>query len=451
MKYKKLFLLVSVLALTGCNNVSVPDKEKTEISDLQKAIINLRSGFHMSGIKEQICLSSENEELFRNKFKYDYSFENSNEEIATNQKYTFTYAGKEQDIEISVVRDPDGFAAQRYVNYKNEIGFYRISDNGYYSYYDDYFMNPFLLIEETDLTKTKEENGEVIYSLFKDKLDLFDYYLTGNSFPLQSVELTFKDNVLTSAKTVSSKFTGSTKDTSTGFYIPCSWTYVANLSFENIGKTVIEGPKKSEEPKIEKLDKLFSSVKDNFTLEATMSLKGESAPLNSKTSYFDGSSYYIEMDKEDKTKDYLYHEDPFKKDGLLYEYKFNSDSKLWEKSSNSSYSSYNIDPHDKSIFVPHLKDMSSSLFFKQADEDGYFWCNNDYAQAFIGEGFFSDGELLSYFSEGYVTEAKLKEDNGDIIVSLDFYFPYDSSTILEMTYTAKYSHIGTTKIPDVDL
>lgn len=451
MKFKKIILLVSLVALSSCvnNSENTIDEPKSE---LEQAILNLRNGFHMEGVKEQICLSLDKTELFRNQYSYDYSFENSNENIGVYQKYTYPYNGKYESSEISVVKDKEGYISQKYINYKNEVDYYRvINDEGYYSSYDDYFLNPFFLIEEDDLTEVKSEGSKKIYSLFKDKIDLFDYYLTGNSQPLKSLEFTFYDGVLKNIKTISSLFTGTTKDTETGYYYPCTWTYENNLTINNVGDVKLDSPKVSEENNNIGVIEALNKVGENFTLETSMYLKADGSLLNKKTSYFDGESYYIEMDKEDKTKNYLYHVDPFNNDGLLYEYKYDESSKLWVKSSNTSSSSYNIEPQDKSMFIPHLKEVSPYLFGYNKDAGGYYNCNNEYAVAFMGEGFFSDAENLSYFSLGYGINAKIKSITTGIEVSVDFYFPYSSSQYIEVTYVARYLDLGTTKLPEFDL
>ena len=125
MKFKKIILLVSLVALSSCvnNSENTIDEPKSE---LEQAILNLRNGFHMEGVKEQICLSLDKTEIFRNQYSYDYSFENSNENIGVYQKYTYPYNGKYESSEISVVKDKEGYISQKYINYKNEVGWLEI-------------------------------------------------------------------------------------------------------------------------------------------------------------------------------------------------------------------------------------------------------------------------------------------------------------------------------------
>ena len=449
-----LLLPLGLSALASCSSSTTyadGSGEKEEAA-LKGFLLKARESFSMKGDKVQNVTDLSGNPLFKNTYDYDYLFVGGNRGKVY-QTYGYYSGGQKQTSTMSFARSEDGYIAREYINYKNEIGYSKVADtDGYYAFYDQYFTNPFEIVDVDDFSSSSSE-GKTTYSLVKSKINMFDYFLTGNSEPLSSLALV-SDGSSWYVNTVSSTFIGRTKQENSE-YARCTWTYQGNYVLSKIGETVIEGPSASKKKENVALQSAFSSINDNFTLTCVLALSSDlSTPLQTKVSYFDGSSYYIDLDstKDDKASDYLYHVDPFSpEDSRLYEYRYNDASKLWVKSSNDSESSYNVDPMGKELFAPHLKEMSVDLFAEGMDKDDYFVVTNDYALAYIGEGFFSDGELLPYFSYGYGIDGKVKlNDDGGLTAVLSFYMPISNSYI-PVTYTITYSNIGSTSIPEVDL
>jgi len=429
--------------------------ELSETERLSQFITKARTGFKFMGKKNQNCKDLSGNDLFTNTYSYNYSFENDESGTKTKQRYVYKYNGENQSTTIQVVRSPDGYVAQEYVNYKNEISYYKITDDdGYYSFYDEYFSNPFLIVDVDDFTFLAKEGGACSYSLEDDKLNSFDYFLTGNSEPLTNLTLTVKEDGTGSITSQSVGFSGRTKDEE-GNYIRCSWTFESSFTLSELGSVVLEGATVSEAKDNSDLASILENVNDNFTLTCSLVSPETGEEVGTKKiSYFDGESYYIKSSSDDNTmvNDYLYHKDPFNsEDDSLYEYRYDEASKLWHKSGTSESTSYNVSPQKKDVFVPHLKEMSKDIFNEKTNQDGYYVVNNEDAKPFAGEGFFSDAEVLPYFSLGYGSKAKIKKEGNDVIALVDFYYPYDSSTVLNVQYKAVYSNIGSTAIPDVDL
>ena len=460
-KRNSLIVLFAIVALDSCSGTPSSSAQESQSGNLSETerlsqfISKARIGFKFMGKKNQNCKDLSGNDLFTNTYSYNYSFENGESGVRTKQRLVYKYNGENQSASIQVSRSPDGYVAQEYVNYKNEIAYYKISDDdGYYSFYDEYFTNPFLVVDSEDFTFLAQEEDTYSYSLANDKLDTFDYFLTGNNEPLSELVITVKEDGTGSIRSKSVSFTGRTKDEE-GNYIRCSWTFESNFTLSNLGAVTIEGATTSEAKENSELFAILNSVDDNFTLTCSLVSPETGEEVGTKKiSYFDGESYYIKSSSDDNTmvNDYLYHKDPFNgEDDSLYEYRYDEASKLWHKSDTSESTNYNVTPQKKDVFVPHLKEMSKDIFNETANQEGYYAVDNEDAKAFAGEGFFSDAEVLPYFSLGYGSKAKIKKEGNDVVALVDFYYPYDSSTLLSVQYKAVYSSIGTTSIPEVDL
>lgn len=448
---KWLFVLPFSLALSSCIVPSSASAARDAGEEkLQTFLAQARKGFALKGKKVQKVVDMSGEALFENEYSYDFQFQTEGHERIYHV-YSYPSSGKTQTETYSLSRSPDGYVAREYINYKNEIAYSKVTDDdGYYSFYDEYFTNPFAIVDAKDFS-IQEEEGKTVFTLCQEKLNSFDYFLTGNSQPLSSLSLAY-DGGSWSVSSLSSLFTGRTKKED-NTYTRCQWRFESNFSLSDIGTLTLEGAKPSKTRENVALQNALSSIGDNFTLTCVLTLTSDpNTPLQTKVSYFDGESYYIDLnaDKDNPAEDYLYHADPFDPTDLLYEYRYDATSKLWIQSPCDESSSYNVSPRTKELFTPHLGDVSVDLFTEGMDRDDYFSCNNDYAASYIGEGFFSEGELLPYFSLGYGDGAKVKVGDGTLTAVLPFYMP-SSSSYIPVTYTITYSNVGSTVLPEVDL
>lgn len=440
-----------LLALASCaQNIQAGAVVEKGEGELASFLETARKGFAMKGDKIQKVVDLSGNALFQNTYSYDYQFD-SGDHPKVKEIYSYPSGGQIVSETMNLSRSEDGYVSREYVNYKNEIGYSKLADDyGYYSFYDEYFTNPFAMVDASDFAIEAIEGG-VSYSLASGKLNAFDYFLTGNAQPLSSIDLVHKGESW-SIEMTSVVFTGRTKKDDNE-YQRCQWTFVSDLALSNLGEVHLEGATPNKKRENVALRNALDSIKDNFTLTCTLSLASDpSTPIQTKVSYFDGEAYYIDLEAsdDDKTQDYLYHKDPFSDSDLLYEYKYDSASRLWIQSSKDEESSYNVDPSTKSLFTPHLGDVSIDLFAEGMDKDDCFAMDNDSAAPYIGEGFFSDGEMLPYYTYGYGAGAKIKVLDEGIAVSLPFYMPVSSSYVL-VNYDITYSHVGTTVLPEVDL
>ncbi len=456
-KSRMIIAIAVMMTLSSCgeNDASSSQGISSDANERLSHFINeAKKGFELIGNKKQQCKDLSGNDLFTNLYSYDFTFENDEHGTRTSQVFSYKYKGETQTSSIDVVRSPDGYVAQEYIDYRNELSYYKVpDDDGYYSFYDEYFSNPFNIVSSDDFSFLSGDDG-FSYSLSKEKLDSFDYFLTGNSESLLSLSLTIKDDGSAIIESHSVGFSGRTLDSDNN-YIRCTWDYHSSFEIDDLGTAHIDGATSSENKENAELASLLSAVSDNFTLTCSIlsPTTGEEVGTK-KISYFDGESYYIQADSSDTSmaNDYLYHKDPFNDDDeSLYEYRYDETSKLWHKSDSSSSSSYNISPQGKEMFVPNISKMSKDIFADTTDDDGYYFVNNADAVPFAGMGFFSEAETLPYFTLGYGYTAKIKKEGESIVALVDFLYPYDSSTVLSVRYKAVYSNIGSTTIPEVDL
>ena len=262
---KKLLLIPTFFLITACGQTTV---EKEEVSHEQE-LINIGSkGFAFKGKREQKVIDLEGNDLFTNTEEMDYSFENSDEHVRTNQTFKYWSNGKQYSSTINFAKSPDGFVSQEYTNYKNEISYYKVANtDGYYLYYDELFSNPFLILNEEDLILVEAESNDdnKVYLVNESKDDLFDYYLTGGSRPLLNSKLYFEGNVLKQVKEESIVYTGKTKDTETGKYIPVTWQYFTTIDVTDFGNKTIEAPEVSDKETNAELRTILDKVNDNLT------------------------------------------------------------------------------------------------------------------------------------------------------------------------------------------
>ena len=135
-------------------------------------------------------------------------------------------------------------------------------------------------------------------------------------------------------------------------------------------------------------------------------------------------------------------------DGKLIEYSFNETNGVFVKSPNTSSTSYNIDPKDKSYFIPHLNEVSGDLFSKEGDT---YVVNNVNADGYIGLGFLSDFEMVPYFMYGFGHDSSFTYDleNNSITIDLPFYLALEGY-YYSMGYRLTYTNLGTTEIGEVE-
>lgn len=444
MKRKILIGASTLLLLTSCN--PIPLEEESFIKTfLEKA----RSSFEMDSTSRQIVTNSATKEkMFENVTSYHYIFEDK-EGARVDQTISFKQNGEDEEARVAFKRNEDGYVAQEYVNYKNEVDeFLVLDDEGNASMYDQYFYNPFHFIFEEDLIQ--DETNSSLYHLNSKKVTKFEYFLEAKGVASESVDFLFEEKELKSITLKSHEISGKAHDPQEGIYVPASWVYEDTLLISKLGEAQVESPILSERNEYqEEISQLFNKVGDNYTLTLSLTVKdGEASDETTQVVYFDGESCYVDNNKAllGHEGNKLYKKDDFKDDGLLYEYEFN-ESKSWSLTKNSEAGSYNISPKDKTYFSPHVKEINPALFTKSKFDKSYE-CNNDYAKAFVGAGFFSDFNALPFFSYGYGLGATVKYDSGQkaLVASLPFYYVLNGG-LYELVYEISYSNLGTTSLP----
>ena len=132
--------------------------------------------------------------------------------------------------------------------------------------FENEFFNPFLLINEKDLTKTETEGK---YLLNPNKVDLFSYYLFSNKTPLTELAFEFKGENFDKITAISKEYEGVFLDKNSQSYIPVKYFYETDVLLSNIGETSIEGlkPVASRDKERETILKnALSEITGNYTI-----------------------------------------------------------------------------------------------------------------------------------------------------------------------------------------
>ncbi len=447
---KKSFLILPLLFIFASCGSSSPE----EIDPIDNLLKEASKGLTVDITSTEIVKNYfTEEEMYRNTTRYHYIFDDSNG-AKTTQELTFKYAGENQNIQITVVKDEDGFICQEYVNYKNELSkSYVFGDDGYAKYYDEYYLNPFKILRKSDFTKLENENT---YFINYNKINLMDYYLTGKSEPCKEMKLSFEKvdgKFKYSMTSLSQEMIGRSLNYVNGEptkeYVRAKWHCEDVIELSNIGSSIIKSPELSQKKdNQDELKNIFSKVNDNFTLEASLTYideNNEKKDILVKESYFDSEKYYVVNDKSkpDLKNNYLYQKDMFMGDEFLYRYYYNEETQKWVKEPNTIETSYNIDPHEKDYFVPNIKDISPDLFSSK-NENGKYEVENNFAKSFIGNGFLSEIESVVFFEYGYGYGASLSYDEANESVKVEIPFYYDGNDYL---YELNYYNIGKTVLP----
>ena len=182
-KLKTLTLCLPALALASCAGIPVDAENQEGERELSSFLEAARKGFAMKGDKIQKVVDLSGNPLFENTYSYDYQFD-SGDHPKIYESYSYPSGGQQVTETMSLCRSDDGYVAREYINYKNEVAYAKVpGDDGYYAFYDEYFTNPFAILDASDFSFASSE-GATVYSLANSKLNAFDYFLTGNPQPL---------------------------------------------------------------------------------------------------------------------------------------------------------------------------------------------------------------------------------------------------------------------------
>ena len=411
---------------------------------IEKFLSSARKGFTFETTSKQVVMSkASDEELFTNKTKYEYVFDDSNGPKVSQKISVVGVSGSE--VSLNVLKNDEGYIASEYINYKNEVDSAPLTDeNGYYVRYDESFMNPFLLLEVSDFIKSEDE--ENTYYLKDDKLDLFEFFMESRGLPMKYIKFIFEGDSLIEIQ--SQSITKDAKALVDGVYQEAYYHYEDVATLKDLGSSKIESLKPSSASEVkDEVEEILSKVNDNFTLTTAIT---DGTNIIDETSnrvcYFDGSEYYVDysIGDESKVDDTFYKEE----DGKLIEYSFNETNGVFVKTANTSSTSYNIDPKDKSYFLPHLNEVSGDLFSKEGDT---YVVNNVNADGYIGLGFLSDFEMVPYFMYGFGHDSSFTYDseNNSITIDLPFYLALEGY-YYSIGYRLTYTNLGTTEIGEVE-
>ena len=443
MKKAYLMLMPSLFFVISCKPEAVP------INRIETLLQEARQGFNMVASSTRTTINSlTNKEISKDITKYDYIFDN-HERAKVKQTVT-TNVQEEQSVTVNFVRDDEGFLAQEYVNYKNELDLYLFKDDsGSKVPYDSMFINPFKLLNELDFIQ--DETNSDLYHLNPKKIARFEYYTVAKNCPTKDITFLFNENELNKITIISERLEGKAYLEESKSYVKANWTYEDELQLKDLGEARIDSLAISSPNKYnDEVKEILTKVNDNYSLKQSLHLDGfEADPSDVHTIYFDKDKCYVDMDMsvEDISKDELYKKDKFKDDDLLYKHIYDSESSKWVLEPVKEAYSYNLLPENSSYFIPNMKDIDPSLITKN-EKYNYYTIANDYAKSFIGSGFLSDFDALPYFDEGYGDGAFIKYDKTKEEINIELPFAINLyGDIQRFIFEVTYFNIGNTKLP----
>ena len=454
MKFKPFLLLpLTALALIGCNDPSASSSVPGSSSDIgsseddprtpiTKAIDEARLSVNITTENFQRVFNSKTDEpVFDNEYTYIYGFD-AHDQVKTAQSYT-TESGL--SLTQSYVRDDSGYAAVEYVNAKNELSLAPVYDaDGYRFGYDHYYSNPFLYLAEADLTQV--EGG---YEVNAEIRDYLSFLFFGNTHPVESMILYFDGTDFTGGHIQTYPVDGFTMDLPDGTqadeYYQIYYYFEATMTFEGAGSYRVESPELSPEgtygaPVVDLLNK----VGDNYTLSSNVYLAGTPKDPNlTSTTYFDGSTCYVDYELGDPTfaNDVIYAPDPYEGDGLLYEYAYDGES--WGKAPADSSSAYNVDPKGVEYFSLAQNTVSPSIIGPGATG---LTVINESALRYCGNAFLPGVCSNPYYDIGYILGIDISFTSDSLTLLVDFVVPSNIG-YYELMYEYVYTDIGTTVVP----
>lgn len=452
MKHKKITALVAsslcTLGVVGCQ----PKVEEENLGFIKTFLEKARNSYTLKSKEEEIVNRLDGSLVVKNEFFYD--IKNASEgQSRVYQKFYTNVGGENISQSLSLVKDEKGFAATEVIDYSNKVITKPILSDGKKVLFENEFFNPFLLINEKDLTKTETEGK---YLLNPNKVDLFSYYLFSNKTPLTELAFEFKGENFDKITAISKEYEGVFLDKNSQSYIPVKYFYETDVLLSNIGETSIEGlkPVASRDKERETILKnALSEITGNYTI--IINEHDRENPPNPDFNtvwYFDGEGkVYHQQRIGDESRRYdLYYKidkETYGDEKLRY-YDFNEETKSWEYSKPIYAQSYNADPKGYDWFVPKVADVAPELF-KYEEEGNKYVCDIDDVIGYIGNNFLPGCFAIKFFTEGYgdKCEITLNSENkvSSIVVGYKF---YDTQGFeLHNDFEMNFININSTTIP----
>lgn len=454
MNCKKIIALAlssfSLISLVGCQK-EVVIEENNEF--LETFLKEARTSYSLKSKEEETINRLDDSLVVKN--EYYYEIKNITEgESRVYQKFYTNNGGETFDQSLNLVKDENGFAAIETLDYRNTVVTKPITSDGSKVLFDNEFFNPFLLINEDDLSKTEVE-GEFL--LAPKKVDLFSYYLFANTTPLTELKFLFENEEFKKITTASKDFEGVFFDKNSSSYIPVKYRYDTTILVSDLGKTTIPGlePVKSRNKEKETILKnALNELKDgNYTIIVNEhDRENPPNPEYNTVWYFDGvGKVYHQQTIDDTSRNYdLYYkvDEATYKDKKLRYYDFDPKTNEWTYNKPIYSQSYNSDPKTYDWFVPKLDGVAPELFTFKEDENK-FVCDTEEVLGYIGNNFLPGCFAISYFTKGMGDKCEITLNSENKVKNIVVGYTYFDTQGFELStdFEMNFLNINSTSIP----
>lgn len=269
---KRFLLLLPILLLTGCEEV-----ETTAPDPLADALSKLQTDICLTGT------STKKREFQSPAYSQNNTEFNSTDKVTIlSDKYELVSERNDgETVNRKAFKDQDGFAAEQYLTYQNEVALKPVVDgSGDKVVYSNEYGNPFLDLTVEDL----EKETDTTYKIAEEKSLVFCHKLLGEDVQGE-IKLTYEDGAFT--KLTAENLTNDTFFVSTQNYTKLKVTVGFDYSFDEV--TTIADSVTSATNDNPELETALSGLKDGFRFN---NLQDGAVTMSS---FFDGTSALYQM------------------------------------------------------------------------------------------------------------------------------------------------------------
>ena len=275
---KRILLLLPLLLLTSCD-----DPKTTDV--IQEALTEISSDITLTGTSVK-----KREFLGLSYTPNNTEFTNEDTLVITDTRYKLV---SERSDGETIIRqgfaDEQGYVAEQYLTYKNEIALKPIMDNlGNVTLYENEYGNPFADLTSKDLVKS----SDTTYLISEEKSLKLCHKLLGEDVSGE-IELTYEDGAFTNIR--ATNLTGETFFVSTQQYTPLkitlSFDYEIKASAETISDAIVAATNENPE-----LETALADIDKGFRFN---NLNGGEVSMST---FFDGTNALYQMFMPDATE-----------------------------------------------------------------------------------------------------------------------------------------------------
>lgn len=455
----KLFLLIPTLLLVGCKS------GENDSSKYDSILTSFQSGFKIKGTlnttkkyyeDSDYKIPLDSKEQVKETYFIESIYQNNNGYVGVDRRYYKESNGTKKYLSGENAYNNKGYVALNYVDYDNVLqtdGYSMDDDYNELSYSASGLINPFLLINSTDISNDKLLNNY--------KANLFYSYIFAGISDKINTKLSIKKAEFSKdfdkLSVVFNEYKSTEYDNYDTFYITLN--YDITFTFEDIGVANSKDAIQIEKNKVENepLQKALNNmVNKNITISRKIVSYDKDAKVDAEETvitYNDGKDIYMQVfdsnlannevpttpSKSDlylkaNNKKFL-NTYTYTKDGENNDYIFNLDT--------GNYASIN-GYYYYSTFQPDFR-INANIFNK--NEDGSFSPTNDNLPYIGSDCFVPPLNTTIEISNGYITDMKIYvNEETDVSYISTILMEFDSN-VYHGEITIDYRNVGKTTLP----